>query len=201
MAKIRIIKKNNDCSMEYEVGDICEVTGTWYGGVHINGRSGIPVSLDKEEYMELNTEPEEPDSAENENTSESPEHDIHTGDIVQHFKREWVSPDTSEYLYKVLAVAHHTENGEKLMIYQALYAPFKICARPYDMFMSEVDKEKYPDIKQEYRFEKYTEKQMIDILWNCYSKTGTFACTKTLCHCIVITNNNSTRFQRFYGII
>lgn len=63
MAKIRIIKKNNDCSMEYEVGDICEVTGTWYGGVHINGRSGIPVSLDKEEYMELNTEPEEPDSA------------------------------------------------------------------------------------------------------------------------------------------
>lgn len=66
MTKIRIIKKNNDCSMEYEVGDICEVTGTWYGGVHINGRSGIPVSLDKEEYMELNTEPEEPDSAENE---------------------------------------------------------------------------------------------------------------------------------------
>ena len=66
MAKIRIIKKNNDCSMEYEVGDICEVTGTWYGGVHINGRSGIPVSLDKEEYMELNTEPEpeESDSAE-----------------------------------------------------------------------------------------------------------------------------------------
>ena len=71
---------------------------------------------------------------------------------------EWVSPDTSEYLYKVLAVAHHTENGEKLMIYQALYAPFKICARPYDMFMSEVDREKYPDIKQKYRFEKYTTK-------------------------------------------
>ena len=108
--------------------------------------------------MELNTEPEEPDSAENENTSEPPEHNIHAGDIVQHFKREWVSPDTSEYLYKVLAVAHHTENGEKLMIYQALYAPFKICARPYDMFMSEVDREKYPDIKQKYRFEKYAAK-------------------------------------------
>ena len=155
MVKIRIIKKNNDCSMEYEVGDICEVTGTWYGGVHINGRSGIPVSLDKEEYMELNTEPEiEEDDAEETNRSETPEHDIHVGDIVQHFKREWVSADTSEYLYKILAVAHHTENGEKLMIYQALYAPFKICARPYDMFMSEVDREKYPDIKQKYRFEK-----------------------------------------------
>ena len=89
----------------------------------------------------------------NENTSEPPEHDIHAGDIVQHFKREWVSPDTSEYLYKVLAVAHHTENGEKLMIYQALYAPFKICARPYDMFMSEVDHQKYPGVRQHWRFE------------------------------------------------
>ena len=155
MAKIRIIKKNNDCSMEYEVGDIFEITGTWYGGVHINGRSGIPVSLDKEEYMELNTEPEnnETEEAENRN-ADTPKRDIQVGDIVQHFKREWVSPETSEYLYKVLAVAHHTETGEKLVIYQALYAPFKICARPYDMFMSEVDREKYPDIKQKYRFEK-----------------------------------------------
>ena len=145
--------------MEYEVGDIFEIAGTWYGGVHINGRSGIPVSLDKEEYMELNTEPEinETEESENRNT-DTPKRDIQAGDIVQHFKREWVSPDTSEYLYKVLAVAHHTENGEKLMIYQALYAPFKICARPYDMFMSEVDRDKYPDIKQKYRFEKYTTK-------------------------------------------
>ena len=155
MAKIRIIKKNNDCSMEYEVGDIFEITGTWYGGVHINGRSGIPVSLDKEEYMELNTEPEINETEETENgNADTPKRDIQVGDIVQHFKREWVSQETSEYLYKVLAVAHHTENGEKLVIYQALYAPFKICARPYDMFMSEVDREKYPDIRQKYRFEK-----------------------------------------------
>ena len=155
MEKIRIIKKNNDCSMEYEVGDIFEIAGTWYGGVHINGRSGIPVSLDKEEYMELNTEPEINETEESENrNADTPKRDIQVGDIVQHFKREWVSPETSEYLYKVLAVAYHTENGEKLVIYQALYAPFKICARPYDMFMSEVDREKYPDIRQKYRFEK-----------------------------------------------
>ena len=155
MAKIRIIKKNNDCSMEYEVGDIFEIAGTWYGGVHINGRSGIPVSLDKEEYMELNTEPEINETEESENrNADTPKRDIQAGDIVQHFKREWVSPETSEYLYKVLAVAYHTENGEKLVIYQALYAPFKICARPYDMFMSEVDREKYPDIRQKYLFEK-----------------------------------------------
>ena len=155
MAKIKIIKKNNDCSMEYEVGDIFEIAGTWYGGVHINGRSGIPVSLDKEEYMELNTEPEINETEESENrNADTSKRDIQVGDIVQHFKREWVSPETSEYLYKVLAVVYHTENGEKLVIYQALYAPFKICARPYDMFMSEVDREKYPDIRQKYRFEK-----------------------------------------------
>lgn len=86
--------------------------------------------------------------------SESCKRDIHIGDIVQHFKREWVDKNTSEYLYKVLAFASHTENGEPLVIYQALYAPFKTCARPFDMFMSEVDREKYPDVKQKYRFEK-----------------------------------------------
>ncbi len=75
------------------------------------------------------------------------------GDIVKHFKREYVSKDTAEYLYKILAFASHTENGEKLVIYQALYPPYKTCARPYDMFISEVDREKYPDVKQRYRFE------------------------------------------------
>ena len=147
MSRIRIIKKNDEYSSEYDIGDIFEIDGTWYGGVHITGKSGVPVSLDREEYMELDTEPE---------TQEEVilERDIREGDIVRHFKREWVSEDTSEYLYKVLAFASHTETGERLVIYQALYAPFKICARPYTMFMSEVDREKYPDIRQKYRFEK-----------------------------------------------
>ena len=76
------------------------------------------------------------------------------GDIVRHFKREYVSESSSEYMYKILAFARHSENDEKLVIYQGLYAPYKTCARPYDMFVSEVDREKYPDIKQKYRFEK-----------------------------------------------
>lgn len=147
MSRIRIIKKNDEYSSEYDIDDIFEIDGTWYGGVHITGKSGVPVSLDREEYMELDTEPE---------TQEEVilERDIREGDIVRHFKREWVSEYTSEYLYKVLAFASHTETGERLVIYQALYAPFKICARPYAMFMSEVDREKYPDIRQKYRFEK-----------------------------------------------
>ncbi len=76
-----------------------------------------------------------------------------TGDIVKHFKREYVDENTSEYLYEIIGFAQHTENGEKLVIYRALYAPYKTCARPYDMFISEVDRNKYPDAKQRYRFE------------------------------------------------
>ena len=148
MSRIRIINKNDEFNSDYDIGDIFEVTGTWYGGIHVEGKSGVPVSLDKDEYVELDTEPEPP--------AEEPEiqRDICVGDIVQHFKREWVSAETSEYLYKVLAFAQHTETGERLVIYQALYSPFKVCARPYTMFMSEVDREKHPDIRQQYRFEK-----------------------------------------------
>ena len=149
MRKVRIIKKNDEYTSEYEVGDIFEIEGTWYGGVHITGKSGVPVSLDKEEYAELDTEPETDEDADN-----TVQRDIRVGDIVRHFKREWVSQETSEYLYKVIAFAQHTETGEKLVIYQAMYASFKICARPYAMFMSEVDREKYPEIRQKYRFEK-----------------------------------------------
>ena len=88
--------------------------------------------------------------------------DIKIGDIVQHFKRELLlDTDSQVYLYRILDVAEHTETKEKLVIYQALYdndkmgIRFGVYARPYDMFMSEVDHEKYPNIKQKYRFEKY----------------------------------------------
>ena len=147
MGRIKIIKKNDEYSSEYAVGDIFTVEGTWYGGVHITGKSGVPISLDKEEYVELDTEPDASGDREGQRV-------FRPGDIVRHFKWEWVREDTSEYLYQVLAVAKHTETGEKLVVYQALYAPFQVFARPYDMFVSEVDREKYPEIKQKYRFEK-----------------------------------------------
>lgn len=172
MAKIKIIKKNDEYTQEYDIDDIFETTGTWYGGVHITGKTGIPVSLDKDEYVELDEEKTNPEKnadavveeakTASEKQAEASDvndvlaagRDICAGDIVRHFKREWVGEGTSEYIYKVLAFAEHTETGERLVVYQAMYAPFKICARPYDMFMSEVDRVKYPDVKQKYRFEK-----------------------------------------------
>ncbi|MBR3532463.1 MAG: DUF1653 domain-containing protein [Clostridiales bacterium] len=80
------------------------------------------------------------------------------GTIVQHFKRE-IDHEGNNYLYEIIGVAHHSETNEDLMVYKALYGEGKMCARPLDMFMSEVDHVKYPDIRQQYRFVEYRKEQ------------------------------------------
>lgn len=56
-------------------------------------------------------------------------------------------------MYEVIGIATHSETGEDYVVYKPLYGEQKIYIRPLDMFASKVDKEKYPDVKQEYRFE------------------------------------------------
>lgn len=70
-----------------------------------------------------------------------------TGEIWQHFKGE-------EKKYLIIAIATHSETRESFVVYKALYGDYKDFIRPLDMFMSEVDHEKYPEVKQKYRFIK-----------------------------------------------
>ena len=77
--------------------------------------------------------------------------EIRQGQFYRHFKGG---------LYQVMAIATHSETKEKMVVYQALDGDYGIYVRPYDMFASEVDHEKYPQVKQVYRFTQVHPEEM-----------------------------------------
>ena len=77
--------------------------------------------------------------------------EIRQGQFYRHFKGG---------LYQVMAIATHSETKEKMVVYQALYGDYGIYVCPYDMFASEVDHEKYPQVKQVYRFTQVHPEEM-----------------------------------------
>lgn len=76
------------------------------------------------------------------------------GDLYCHFKGN---------LYEVLMLAIHSETEEEMVVYRQKYGEFKTYVRPLSMFLSEVEHEKYPEVKQKYRFELVKEAQTEEV--------------------------------------
>lgn len=75
---------------------------------------------------------------------ESKHREILEGRRYRHFKGNF---------YLVVGIATHSETREQLVVYRALYGEHKLFVRPYEMFAEEIDRQKYPEATQKYRFE------------------------------------------------
>lgn len=67
----------------------------------------------------------------------------HESKLVKHFNKKF---------YLILGVVEHTQTSEEMVVYKAMYGNYKKYVMPIDIFLSKVDKNKYPDIEQEYNF-------------------------------------------------
>lgn len=77
-----------------------------------------------------------------------------TGGFYRHFKGG---------LYQVRCMATHSESGEEMVVYQAMYPPYQTWVRPLGLFMGPVDHDKYPGVQQEWRFVRVVPEQMMPV--------------------------------------
>lgn len=70
--------------------------------------------------------------------------ELQIGRVYRHFKGDY---------YLVEGLAHDSESGVPCVIYRKLYGDGGLWVRPLEMFLSRVDREKYPEVRQEYRFQ------------------------------------------------
>ena len=143
---MRVIDVITNKGMRYEVGDEFQIDGIWYKLMEVK-KAGwelddepmynyivkplfVKTLEDLEKYKKL--------------MEESKARVVTPGQRYRHFKNKD---------YVVVAIANHTEKTEKLVVYKGLYEPYETHARPYDMFVSPVDRYKYPNVKQTFRME------------------------------------------------
>ena len=89
---------------------------------------------------------------------------IHEGDFYRHFKGQ---------IYQIRTIATNSEDESLMVVYQAMYPPFKVWVRPLSMFTEKLDTSKYPDAGQTFRFEKINFDDSPDIDSSTYNKNKT----------------------------
>ena len=110
------------------------------------------------------------------------------GQVYRHFKGN---------IYRIITLASHSETGEMLVIYKRDDDEEKSYARPLEMFMSEVDKKKYPHVREKYRFTLCSEDVLADLgIEGGSSDSG----LNPLLESFLDANSISEKVDRFYDL-